>query len=266
MNRPGAAVFVVDAFTQRPLAGNPAAVVLLDGRTDSAWMQAVAAEMNLSETAFCAPDGDIWDLRWFTPVAEVDLCGHATLASAHVLWEQGAVRAGAPVAFDTASGRLVATPDGARITMDFPAEPPVEGEAPPELLAALGVDPVATARNRLDWLVQVASEAEVTAARPQLDQLAGVDARGAIITAAAEQPGADFVSRFFAPAVGVPEDPVTGSAHCALGPWWAQRLGRAALVGRQLSPRGGIVTVRVDGDRVHLGGHAVTVVAGRLLV
>ncbi|MFP3939557.1 MAG: PhzF family phenazine biosynthesis protein [Thermoanaerobaculia bacterium] len=270
----------VDAFTGRPFAGNPAAVCLLPEARPDAWLQDVAREMNLSETAFLVRLDDGFDLRWFTPEAEVDLCGHATLASAHALWESGRVERGEPVRFHTRSGLLTCVeggpsgPDAGEgwIWMDFPAEAP-EALAPmPEDLAealadALGAAPRSLGRNRLDLLVEVGSDEELRALRPDLEALRATGSRGVIVTAAAAgEAEHDFVSRYFAPGVGVPEDPVTGSAHCCLGPFWAERLGRRELVGHQASRRGGTVRVVVAGERVKLGGQAVTVMTAELLV
>jgi PhzF family phenazine biosynthesis protein len=256
----------VDAFTSAPFAGNPAGVCVLPAFPEARWMQDVAAEMNLSETAFVAPrDGD-WDLRWFTPTTEVDLCGHATLASAHVLWQDGHLPADAAARFHTHSGPLTARRAGDWIELDFPAEPPAAVEPAPGLVEALGVAPVATARNRLDWLVEVASAEAVRAATPDLGRLARVPGRGVIVTARADVPGYDFVSRFFGPAVGVDEDPVTGSAHCGLAPYWGPKLGRREMTGLQVSRRGGVVRVRLAGERVVLAGQAVTVMTGELRV
>ena len=257
-------LFQVDAFADRALAGNPAAVCLLEGPADAAWMQAVAAEMNLSETAFLHREGAGYALRWFTPVAEVALCGHATLASAHALWESGRAEPAGAIDFATLSGTLSAARDGEWIAMDFPSTAPEPAEAPPGLAAALGLAPRWTGRSRFDWLVEAASPEEVAAARPDMAGLARVEGRGVIVTAAGGRDGADVTSRYFAPAYGIPEDPVTGSAHCALGPVWAARLGRERLVCHQASARGGIVRVEVRGDRVLLSGRAVTVVEGRL--
>jgi PhzF family phenazine biosynthesis protein len=259
----------VDAFTSVAFSGNPAAVVLLDGPADEDWMQRVAQEMNLSETAFVQADGDVFRLRWFTPAVEVELCGHATLATAHVLWEEGILAPRDAALFDTQSGRLAASHRGDGIELDFPAEAPHPGEPPPGLLQALGdPHPVAVARNRFDILVEVADEDVVRALRPDFARLRAVPVRGVMVTAPAGPDlmagGVDFVSRFFAPAVGVNEDPVTGSAHCCLGPWWAQRLDTSDLVGRQLSERGGTVGVRVRSDRVLLAGNAVTILSGEL--
>jgi PhzF family phenazine biosynthesis protein len=254
----------VDAFTDTRFSGNPAAVCLLEAPRDDAWLQAVGAEMNLPETAFVQPLDDDFGLRWFTPTLEVDLCGHATLAAAHVLWELGRLAPDAVARFWTKSGLLTATPRDSWIELDFPAEPAAVAEAPAALVAALGVAPTWAGRNRLDWLVELESAAAVRALAPDLAQLATVPARGVIVTAPSDDPRADFVSRFFAPRAGIPEDPVTGSAHCALGPYWAARLGRSDLTGRQLSARGGVVRVRPAGDRAILAGQAVTVVRGEL--
>lgn len=254
----------VDAFTDRPFAGNPAAVCILDAPREEPWMRDVAAEMNLSETAFLHRVDDGWSLRWFTPAVEVDLCGHATLAAAHVLWQDGLLAPDAEARFHTRSGLLTAVRDGGWIRMDFPAKPEQPAPAPEGLEQALGVRPVYMGRSLFDWVVEVESEASVRAITPDMGLLAKVDARGVIVTARAEGGGYDFVSRFFAPRVGVPEDPVTGSAHCALAPFWAARLGRDELTGFQASRRGGTVQVRVAGDRVMLGGQAVTVMRGML--
>ena len=255
----------VDAFTARPFAGNPAAVCLLPTPAPADWMQSVAAEMNLAETAFLVRQGDAFDLRWFTPTAEVPLCGHATLASAHVLWQDGHLPPDAEARFDTRSGRLTARRAGDWIEMDFPAEPPSAEPAPPGLLDALGVAALwAGHRARLDYrIVEVADEASVRRAAPDFRALARA-ARGVIVTARASSGEADFVSRFFAPALGVDEDPVTGSAHCVLAPFWAGRLGKGQLTGYQASARGGVVRVRVAGERVILAGQAVTVMQGEL--
>ncbi len=258
--------FVIDAFTDRAFAGNPAGVVLLDGPADPGWMQSLAAELRHSETAFvepARPDG-VLPLRWFTPAAEVDLCGHATLAAAHALSGLGGPGS---LAFDTRSGLLTAdvSPDGT-ITLDFPVKEAAAADPVPGLAAALGVAVLDTYRcGTGDVLVEVADAATVAALRPDIAAVGEMPYRGVIVTAAGD-PDADhdFVSRFFAPSVGVPEDPVTGSAHCALAPFWARRLGRTELVGAQVSPRGGRVVVSLHGERVLLSGRAVTVLAGEL--
>jgi PhzF family phenazine biosynthesis protein len=264
------AITQVDAFTDVAFAGNPAAVCVLPGDLEASdpWMQAVAREMNLSETAFLRRHGEAWSLRWFTPKVEVDLCGHATLGSAHALWEEGHLGAASPARFDTRSGRLTCTrSESGRIEMDFPAKLAQPTSPPPELLAALG----ATAsrfvgRNAFDYFVELDSEDAVRALGPDHGRLRSLPVRGVIVTALARA-GADYdyVSRFFAPGSGVDEDPVTGSAHCALAPYWSERLGRADLVGHQASARGGRVHTQVSGDRVILGGNAVTVLRGELL-
>ena len=255
----------VDAFTDRPFAGNPAAVCLLPEEHPLEWMQAVAREMNLSETAFLVKHADGYRLRWFTPVVEVDLCGHATLASAHVLWEWGELRLEQAAGFHTRSGLLTAVRCGDGIELDFPATPARPAEAPPGLLAALGVEAVYVGRNKFDYLVEVASEHVVRGLCPNFSLLATAGARGVIVTSRTEAGPYDFVSRFFAPGSGIDEDPVTGSAHCCLGPFWAARLGRAELLAYQASPRGGVIRVQVQGERVKLGGQAVTVLQGELV-
>jgi predicted PhzF superfamily epimerase YddE/YHI9 len=247
---------VVDAFTDTAFTGNPAAIAVIGRFPSDEWMQLVAREMNLSETAFAVPrpDGD-HDLRWFTPTTEVDLCGHATLATAHLL--------GDSMNFHTRSGVLTCRRlrDG-RIEMDFPADPPAEAPRP-EAFRGAGVRTFAA--GRLDALVELEAADAVRAYWPDLAAIAALPYRGVVITAAGDRDGVDFVSRFFAPAVGIPEDPVTGSAHCLLCPFWAPRLGRAELVGRQESARGGTVHTRLQGERVVLGGWAVTVSEVNLL-
>jgi len=254
----------VDAFTDRPFAGNPAAVCLLPGPADVSWMQNVAREMNLAETAFLVPERDGFGLRWFTPAVEVDLCGHATLASAHVLWEDGHLPRGTQARFHTRSGLLTADQRGAWIELDFPATPAGAAAPPPGLTAAVGITPRFVGRSRFDYLLEVDGEEIVRGCKPNFDALAQVDARGVIVTSRAAASSYDFVSRFFAPRAGVNEDPVTGSAHCALAPYWTAQLGRPELVGYQASARGGTVRVRLQNDRVILGGQAVTVLRGEL--
>lgn len=267
---------IVDAFSTRPFTGNPAGVVLLDSGAfpDTAWLQQVAAEVNLSETAFAhplPPGGDAdWALRWLTPAAEVNMCGHATLATAHVLHTTGT--ATGTVRFRTRSGVLTTTadPDGA-ITMDFPTAPLTPVEVPPVVADALGCEIRSahdTGPDVGDLLVELADEQTVRALSPDLKALAGHGGRGVIATARAADPttGHDFVSRCFFPAVGIDEDPVTGSAHTALAPFWSARLGRAALVGLQGAARSGHVGTELRGDRTLLTGSAVTVIDGELLV
>jgi PhzF family phenazine biosynthesis protein len=259
-------VVQVDAFADRPFAGNPAAVCVMEGPREEQWMRDVAAEMNLSETAFLHPaEEGGWSLRWFTPAVEVALCGHATLASAHVLWEEGRLPGDEEARFHTKSGVLTCRRAGEWIEMDFPAMPETEIAPPEGLAAALGARPLYVGRSQFDVLVEVESADAVRALKPDIGALGRVEARGVIVTArAAEANGYDFVSRFFAPRAGVDEDPVTGSAHCVLAPYWARKLGREALTGYQASRRGGTVRVRATGDRVLLAGRAVTVLRGEL--
>lgn len=258
-------IYQVDAFTNQPFTGNPAGVCIMPVRGDEAWMQQVAREMNLSETAFLNPDVGGFHLLWFTPVAEVDLCGHATLASAHILWETGTLPPGQEANFYTASGPLTARKEGEWIWMDFPALPPQEMTPPTGLAEALGIKPAYIGQNRLDLLVVVDSAGDVRELRPDFARLRSLDTRGVIVTAPSDQPEYDFISRAFFPALGIDEDPVTGSAHCVLGPYWAERLGKNELVGYQASARGGVVRVISKGDRVLLGGQAVTVMKTELL-
>jgi PhzF family phenazine biosynthesis protein len=259
-------VFHVNAFTGHPFAGNPAAVCLLERMPENGWLRAVGGQMNLSETAFVCPEGDGHRLRWFTPQVEVDLCGHATLASAHVLWESGRLAPDRPARFQTRSGLLTCVRRGDGIEMDFPAKPAEPSPTPAGLPDALGAAVKTFGRNGMDWLVEVESESVLRGLRPDFARLKALPARGVIATACSASPGYDFVSRFFAPAVGVDEDPVTGSAHCCLAPFWAERLGKDELRAYQASARGGELRVRRAGGRVGLGGSAVTVLRGVLLV
>jgi PhzF family phenazine biosynthesis protein len=266
----GAPIFHVDAFTDRPFAGNPAAVCVLSEQRDDGWLQSVAGEMNLAETAYLWRKEPGWQLRWFTPAVEVDLCGHATLASAHVLWEAGYARRGTTLLFETRSGRLSASHrnNGGAIELDFPAEPASASAPPPDLLASLGIEAAGfTGRNRLDYLVQIEGERVLRRLAPDFKRLAAAcgRARGVIVTAASDRPEHDFVSRYFAPGAGIDEDPVTGSAHCCLGPFWAERLGKKELSGYQASARGGTVAVRVEETRVSLAGRAVIIARGELV-
>jgi len=258
-------LFHVDAFTERPFAGNPAAVCLLPVWKGDGWLQAVAREMILSETAFLVKQPDHFDLRWFTPTVEVDLCGHATLASAHVLWQQRQAT-GDEIRFSTRSGILKAIRHGNDIELDFPLKPEEEAAAPPGLLEALGVSAKYVGKNQFDYLVEVESEAILRGMAPDFKRLATVPVRGIIVTSRSTDPKFDFVSRFFAPAAGIDEDPVTGSAHCCLGDFWRKRLGKTEFVAFQASARGGVVKVRVTKDRAFLRGMAVTVAGGELLV
>lgn len=256
----------VDAFTDRPFGGNPAAVCWLEQDAPEGWMQAVAAEMNLSETAFVRRRNDGYDLRWFTPAVEVDLCGHATLATAHALWTAGIAESREPLRFHTRSGVLACTRNGEFIEMDFPALPAAAASPHEGLLEALGIGaPKFVGRTRFDDLVVLDSPDEVRSLRPDFRTLAVVPTRGVIVTSRSDDPQYDFLSRFFAPAVGIDEDPVCGSAHCCLAPYWAERLGKQALLAYQASARGGILRLRPHDDRVVLGGQAVTVWQGELL-
>jgi len=256
-------LFQIDAFTSEAFRGNPAAVCLLDRERDASWMQDVAAEMNLSETAFLLALDDGYSLRWFTPAVEVALCGHATLASAHALWEEHGL---ASARFHTKSGLLTAERNGDLIELDFPATREERADAPEGLLESLGIDaPLYVGKNKFDYLVEVASEDIVRKLDPDHAQLRRIPVRGVIVTSRATMEGADFVSRFFAPGSGVDEDPVTGSAHCCLTPYWSAKLGKEAMTAYQASQRGGFVYVQLAGDRVKLRGHAVTVLRGELL-
>jgi PhzF family phenazine biosynthesis protein len=256
----------VDAFTPTPFAGNPAAVCVLGAPQPEQWMRDVAREMNLSETAFLAPQNGGYQLRWLTPAVEVALCGHATLASAHVLWQDGHLPEGRQARFHTRSGLLTADRHGDWIEMDFPSKPAVPAEAPGELLSALGVTAARyVGRNAFDYLVEIDSEEALRALAPDHSTLRKLPVRGIIVTARGERDGFDFVSRFFAPGSGIDEDPVTGSAHTALAPYWAGQLGKSEMIGYQASARGGVVKVRLEGERVMLGGQAVTVMTGELL-
>ena len=258
-------LYQVDAFTDRPFAGNPAAVCLLDAEAGAHWMQSVAAEMNLSETAFLVPQKDGFDLRWFTPVTEVDLCGHATLASAHVLWETERLKPGTTARFHTRSGLLTAERSGDWIELDFPATPPEAIEPPEGLSELLGSVPRYVGRTRFDLLLELTDEEELHELMPDFAGLSRLPVRGFIVTTRSNDSRYDFQSRFFAPAAGVNEDPVTGSAHCALAPYWAGHLGKSKLTGYQASARGGIVKVETIGDRVKLHGQAVTTLRGELV-
>jgi PhzF family phenazine biosynthesis protein len=258
-------LFQVDAFTDKPFAGNPAAVCLLPAWKEDRWLQAVAREMNLSETAFLVKKADAFELRWFTPTVEVDLCGHATLASAHILWQQGHAR-GDDICFSTRSGILKASRHGDDIELDFPVKPEEAAPAPPGLLEALGASARYIGKNQFDYLVEVESEVTLRSLAPDFKQLATVPARGVIVTSTSADPRFDFVSRFFAPASGINEDPVTGSAHCCLGDFWRKRLGKTEFVAFQASGRGGVVKVRLTKDRAFLRGQALTVAKGELLV
>lgn len=246
----------VDAFTDTPFAGNPAAVLVLPQARDDGWMLQVAREMNLSETAFFVPQADGFDLRWFTPTVEVDLCGHGTLASAHTLWSEGYLSADQTARFHSRSGLLTATRHGDWIELNFPAKVVNDLTKPidPQLAKALGISMSYAGKNQFDYLVQVDSEDTVRRLQPDFGLLRQLPVRGVIVTSKASTPGYDFVSRFFAPGSGADEDPVTGSAHCCLGPFWRDRLGKDEFTAYQASPRGGVIKVVVQGDRVLLRG------------
>lgn len=259
------AITQVDAFTSVPFGGNPAAVCVLPEPAEERWMQLVAREMNLAETAFLHRQDDGFHLRWFTPAVEVDLCGHATLASAHVLWEQGYLRPDEQARFYTRSGLLTAERQGEWVELDFPATPAEPAEAPTELSHALGVELSYVGKNQFDYLVAVGSDEILRALKPDLSLLERLPVRGVIVTSRSASPEYDFVSRFFAPRAGIHEDPATGSSHCALAPFWSQRLGKNEMIAYQASPRGGVLRVRVNGERIAIGGQAVTVLRGELL-
>lgn len=264
----------VDAFSERPFGGNPAAVCLLDGPAEAAWMQHLAQEMNLSETAFLLRQGEGFSLRWFTPTVEVDLCGHATLASAHALWEQGLVDGGATIRFQTRSGELTAGRRDGLIWLDFPSRPAKEAPVPQAVLAALGVRPIWSGITKgvaddqgtfhHNYLLVLENAAALRGLRPNFTALAAATGDGVIVTSRSEDTSYHFISRYFVPGDGIDEDPVTGSAHCTLGPYWADQLGMANLAAYQASARGGEIWVRVAGERVRLGGKAVTVARGSL--
>jgi predicted PhzF superfamily epimerase YddE/YHI9 len=255
-------IFVVDSFTEEPFKGNPAGVCLLQKEVSDEWMQSLAAEMKHAETAFVRFTGQGHELRWFTPTTEVDLCGHATLAAAHVLWTQDLHSKWQPIRFHTRSGVLSAIMRGEDAVLDFPSEPAEAAAPPPGLVEILGCEPLWFGRNRMDWFAEVPNEDAVRRLVPDFARIEALGMRGLIVTAKAEL--YDFVSRFFAPQAGVPEDPVTGSAHCCLGPYWSGKLGKSEVVGYQASARGGVVRVNCLGERVELIGNAVTVLEGFL--
>ena len=261
----GVKIFQVDAFTDKPFTGNPAAVCILPRPQDDTWMQNVAREMNLSETAFLLKQEDGFNLRWFTPTVEVELCGHATLASAHILWEVGLLASEQSARFHTLSGLLLAERRGEEIELDFPATPDEPTDAQPGLIEALRVAPKYVGKSRYDYLVEVESEELVRNLSPDFAKLKTLSVRGIMVTSVAASSEYDFVSRFFAPGAGIDEDLVTGSAHCCLGPYWSKQLEKNELIAYQASERGGMVRVRVMGERVRLGGRATTVLVGELV-
>lgn len=260
----GQRISIVDAFTGEAFAGNPAAVCVLSEGVPDAWMQDLAAEMNLSETCYLIQEGEAFSLRWFTPAMEVDLCGHATLAAAHVLWEQELITSTSPALFNTRSGRLVAERRDELIELDFPAKHSTEVDPPAGLKEALGVVAINTERNDRDLLVEVAEEEAVRGLKPDLAWISSLSSLGVIVTSKSNSAEYDFISRYFAPRAGIDEDPVCGSAHCCLGPYWGKRLEKTELTAFQASQRGGVVRVRVDEDRVKLAGKATTVLHGEL--
>ena len=261
----GVKITQVDSFTNHPFQGNPAAVCILDAPAEESWMRNVAREMNLSETAFLVSQDGGLGLRWFTPSVEVDLCGHATLAAAHVLWEEGHLTPDQTARFHTKGGLLTAARRGDWIEMDFPAMGNEAATPPPGLTAALGVEPRYVGRNRFDYLVEVKSAETVRSLCPDFTALKRLPVRGLAVTSRSDSPEYDFVSRFFAPGSGIDEDPVTGSAHCYLGSYWQLRLGKSEFTAYQASARGGVVRVRLNGDRALLGGQAVSVLRAELL-
>jgi len=258
-------IFTVDAFTDKAFSGNPAAVCLLSENIYDSVMQNIAFEMNLSETAFVLKEEEGYNLRWFTPAAEVDLCGHATLSSAHILWQEGLSKHNEAIHFKTKSGLLITRMIGDEIEMDFPAISEKEVPYPKDLIQALGgVHPKYVGMTKWNYLVEVDSEDAVKTLKPDYATMLELPGWGTMVTAKSDSGEFDFISRFFAPEKGVPEDPVTGSAHCALGPYWQKRLGKKDFSAYQASPRGGRVGVRVEGDRVFLTGKAVTVIKGEI--
>jgi PhzF family phenazine biosynthesis protein len=259
-------IFQVDAFTVKPFTGNPAAVCILEHAKDDAWMQAVAAEMNLSETAFLLPKGNGYHLRWFTPTTEVDLCGHATLASAHILYEFGFYEEDEPIEFFTRSGKLISRFDNGFIELDMPRRDPIKIAPPASLIEALGKQPVSTATfEDKSILAEYESDEFIRDFLPDFKKLSTLDFNDVVITARSEDPKYDVISRFFAPRLGINEDPVTGSVHCLLGPFWAEKLGKEKFLAYQASPRGGEVRVRLTKDRAFIGGKAITVLRGDLV-
>lgn len=260
----GQEIFQVDAFTNQPFTGNPAAVCVLPQPGDASWMQNVAREMNLSETAFLYKQVDGFNLRWFTPATEVELCGHATLASAYMLWEMGYLQPDEQARFHTRSGLLTASLDQDWIQLDFPAKVPTVLDTADDLIKAVGATPKYIGKNQMDYLLELDSEQTVRNLKPDLGLLKTLPVRGIIVTSKASSSEYDFVSRFFAPAVGIDEDPVTGSAHCCLAPYWKTRLGKDDFIAYQASARGGVIKVSCRGERVLLGGQAVLVWRGEL--
>lgn len=260
-------IYTADAFTNKPFSGNPAGVCVLDSPMNEEMMQKIAFEMNLSETAFLLKKDDgSYSLRWFTPAAEDDLCGHATLASSHILWETGKEDKSAMLCFNTKSGLLKANYKNGGIELDFPVIESIPADIPEVLVGALGVKPAFLHKTQWNYLAEFDSEEAVRKINPDFSLLKSLNAIGTIITAKASMAGYDFVSRFFAPAIGIPEDPVSGSAHCELGPYWMKKLGKNSFNAYQASARGGILGVHVEGDRVYLTGNAVTMLKGTVTI
>ena len=258
-------IFQVDAFTNEAFKGNPAGVCLLSEERSDLWMQNIASEMNLSETAFIYKQNENYSLRWFTPTVEVDLCGHATLASAHILWERKYVKDDSPIKFYTKSGILSATKNRDWIELDFPIEPAENSAIPDNLLESLSIEPLYVGKNRFDYIIEVESEEIIKNVNPDYKLLSTVNCRGVIITSISKSKDYDFVSRFFAPAAGMNEDPVTGSAHCCLAPYWKEKLNKNEFIAYQTSKRGGILKISIRDDRTYIAGQAVTVFSGELL-
>ena len=258
-------IFQVDAFASRALAGNPAAVCLVGKESDGEWMQRVARELNAPATAFLRLSAAGHELRWFSPTVELELCGHGTLSAAHVAWETGELRPEEPAQFQTRSGLLTAVRRDGWIELDFPATPDEPATPPPGLAEALGARPMYVGKSRFDYLVELDGEDAVRGLRPDFQSLRAIRTRGVIVTSRAAEGHDDFVSRFFAPAAGIDEDQVTGSAHCCLAPFWSRRFAKTRFVARQLSARGGVLKVALEGDRVRLAGQAVTVMRGELI-
>lgn len=257
-------IFQVNAFTDKLFSGNPAGVCILSEPKNDKWLQNVARELNLAETAFIQKEGEGFRLRWFSPVVEIELCGHATLASAHILWERGYLKSKDPARFFTNSGLLTAKRKNDWIELDFPCEPAIKVTTPNFIAKALGVIPVYVGKNRFDYLVEVKSEKTLRELRPDFSLIKKIPVRGLIVTSVAKSGDYDFVSRFFAPAVGIDEDHVTGSAHCCLAPFWKERLNKNVFFAYQASPRGGFMHVSISGERVLLLGKAVTFLSGEI--
>ncbi|HEY0826999.1 MAG TPA: PhzF family phenazine biosynthesis protein [Bacilli bacterium] len=258
-------LYIVDAFTNEAFQGNPAAVCVLPEERDDSWLQNIAAEMNLSETAFLYPLQSGYSLRWFTPTTEVELCGHATLASAHILWEYGFLKFEEQATFHTKSGLLTAIKSGSWIEMNFPSEAPLKvDDYPSNLIQALSIDPLYVGRNRFDYIIEIESEDILKTLTPNYSLLGEIPARGVIVTS--RSTSYDFISRCFFPAVGVNEDPVTGSAHCCLVPYWKEKLNQSNFTAYQASLRGGVLRLRSENDRVILAGQAITVLKSELLI